>query len=70
MRLQYRMTASNQPAAFILALVRVDLIQQQAIELRYARRPFTREPDFGATSVNSGLPQLWLKGEPPIHELS
>ncbi len=64
------LTAFNQPAAFILALVRVDLIQQQALELCYVRRPFTREPDFGATSVNYDLQQLWLKGESPIHELS
>jgi SNF2 family DNA or RNA helicase len=63
-------TAFNQPASFILALVQVDPGIQQAIALRYVRRPFTREPDFGATSVNYDLPQLWHKGEPPIHELS
>jgi hypothetical protein len=50
--------------------VRVDPAQKQAIALRYVRRPFNREPDFGATSVNYDLTQLWLKGEAPIHELS
>ena len=64
------LTAFNQPSAFILALVKIDPIQQQAIALRYVRRPFNREPDFGATSVNYDLPQLWHKGETPIHELS
>ena len=64
------LTAFNQPVAFILALARVDLTQQKALELRYVRRPFSREPDFGATSVNYDLQQLWHKGESPIHELS
>ncbi len=53
------LTAFNQPAHFILALVQVDLVQQQAIALRYVRRPFTREPDFGATSVNYDLHSLF-----------
>lgn len=64
------LTAFNQPEAFLLALVQVDPIQQQAVALRYVRRPFNREPDFGATSVNYDLQQLWHKGETPIHELS
>lgn len=63
-------TAFNQPDTFILALVLVDPTQQQANAVRYVRRPFTREPDFGATSVNYDLSQLWLKGAPPIDELS
>ncbi len=56
------LTAFNQPDTFILALVQVDLIQQQAIALRYVRRPFTREPDFGATSVNYDLRDLLRRG--------
>jgi superfamily II DNA or RNA helicase len=34
--------------------------------VRYVRRPFTREPDFGATSVNYHLRDLWERGENPI----
>ncbi|HEY1353447.1 MAG TPA: helicase-related protein [Ktedonobacteraceae bacterium] len=64
------LTAFNQPEHFLLALVLVDPIQQQVQALRYVRRPFTREPDFGATSVNYDLSQLWHKGEPLIYELS
>jgi SNF2 family DNA or RNA helicase len=64
------LTAFNQPASYILAIVQVDPIQQKVIALRYVRRPFNREPDFNATSVNYDLKQLWLKGEAPIHESS
>lgn len=56
------LTALNQPHAFILALVRVDPVQKQAVELRYVHHPFTREPDFGATSVNYDLPNLLQRG--------
>jgi hypothetical protein len=30
--------------------------------VRYVRRPFTREPDFGATSVNYDWRELWQSG--------
>jgi hypothetical protein len=33
--------------------------------VRYVRRPFTREPDFGATSVNYDWRELWKRGEEP-----
>jgi hypothetical protein len=33
--------------------------------VRYVRRPFTREPDFGATSVNYDWRELWQRGEEP-----
>ena len=33
--------------------------------VRYVRRPFTREPDFGATSVNYDWRELWGRGAPP-----
>lgn len=52
------LTAFNQTDAFILALTRVDPARQQVIEWRYVSRPFTREPDFGATSVNYDLRDL------------
>ena len=31
--------------------------------VRYVQRPFTREPDFGATSVNYGWRDLWARVE-------
>ena len=33
--------------------------------VRYVLHPFTREPDFGATSVNYGWRELWARGEAP-----
>ena len=30
--------------------------------VRYVRRPFTREPDFGATSVNYDWDEFWARG--------
>jgi hypothetical protein len=33
--------------------------------VRYVRQPFTREPDFGATSVNYDWDELWARGEEP-----
>jgi hypothetical protein len=36
-----------------------------ARELHYLKRPFTREPDFAATSVNYDLWDLRDRAEPP-----
>ncbi len=33
--------------------------------VRYLQRPFTREPDFGATSVNYQWDALWARGQVP-----
>jgi hypothetical protein len=33
--------------------------------VKYVQRPFTREPDFGATSVNYDWRELWAKGVDP-----
>lgn len=33
--------------------------------VRYVRQPFTREPDFGATSVNYDWDELWARGVSP-----
>ena len=33
--------------------------------VKYVRYPFTREPDFGATSVNYSWHELWQRGEVP-----
>jgi len=56
------LTALNKPESFILAIVSVD---GRYTECRYVRRPFENEPDFGVTSVNYSLKDLWTKGEVP-----
>lgn len=56
-------TALNQPEQFILSIVRV--ADGQAKEIAYVREPFGREPDFGVTSVNYNLSELWARGIPP-----
>ncbi len=33
--------------------------------VRYVKRPFQREPDFGASSVNYQWQELWARGEAP-----
>ncbi len=50
------LTALNKPEAFILAIVRVE--KGVATPPRYVSCPFTREPDFGATSVTYKLSEL------------
>jgi hypothetical protein len=50
----------NKPETFILALVKVD---GEATTCRYLRGPFQREPDFGVTSVNYDLAELWARAE-------
>lgn len=56
------LTALNKPESFILALVSVD---GGYTDCRYVRHPFENEPDFGVTSVNYSLKELWDKGEVP-----
>ena len=56
------LTALNKPDSFILAIVVVD---GAYTECRYLRQPFEKEPDFGVTSVNYSLSELWSKGEVP-----
>jgi hypothetical protein len=56
------MAGLNKPDDFILAVVEVD--GETAVP-RYVRRPFKREPDFAATSVNYDLSELLQDaGEP------
>ena len=50
------LTALNQPDAFVLAVVEV--ADGAAAPPRYVRKPFGREPDFGATSVTYRLAEL------------
>ena len=57
------LTALNKPAAFVLAIVAVS--NGFAGEPRYLRAPFTREPDFGATSVTYKLSELLDRAAPP-----
>jgi superfamily II DNA or RNA helicase len=55
------LTALNKPEEFILALVEVDGAVSRAPV--YVRQPFTREPDFGVTSMNYALRDLLARGE-------
>jgi superfamily II DNA or RNA helicase len=58
------LTALNKPDDFILAIGLIDG-ESESVDLRYVRRPFTREPDFGATSVNYELAALLAMSEEP-----
>ncbi len=53
----------NLPDSFILALVAFG--QDGIHRVRYLRRPFRREPDFGATSVNYDFADLLERSEVP-----
>ena len=57
------LTALNKPDQFILAIVQVD--GEQATDTTYVMEPFSREPDFGVTSVNYRLSELLARGEAP-----
>ena len=50
----------NKPDEFILAIVEVDGAQTRTV---YIRKPFTREPDQGACSVNYEIADLLRNGE-------
>ena len=52
------LTGLNKPDDFILAVVIVD---EDATATHYIQKPFQREPDFGATSVNYDLVELLSK---------
>jgi hypothetical protein len=53
----------NKPGDFILAIV--EFLDDQQHRVHYLREPFTREPDFGVTSVNYSFAELLAKGEVP-----
>jgi SNF2 family DNA or RNA helicase len=56
------LTSLNKPDDYILAMVEFD---GDTHRLRYLRKPFRREPDFGATSVNYDFAELLARaGEP------
>ncbi|MGE5619341.1 MAG: helicase-related protein [Sphingomonadaceae bacterium] len=52
----------NKPEDFILAIVEFG---EGTHRVRYLRRPFQREPDFGVTSVNYDLAELLARAEEP-----
>ncbi|MDZ4258233.1 MAG: helicase-related protein [Gemmatimonadales bacterium] len=53
----------NKPDDFILAIV--EFLSDDEHRVHYVRRPFTREPDFGVTSVNYDFAELLARaGEP------
>jgi SNF2 family DNA or RNA helicase len=57
------LTAFNKPDDFILAIVEID--GAVVSEPRYIHRPFQREPDFAAESVNYDLRELLARSEEP-----
>ena len=57
------LTALNKPDAFVLAIVEVS--NGFAGEPKYIRKPFQREPDFGATSVTYKIGELLVRAGHP-----
>ena len=53
----------NKPEDYILALV--EFLEAGAHRVRYVRKPFGREPDFGVTSVNYDFATLLARAEGP-----
>ena len=53
----------NKPEDFILGIV--EFRDDDGYRVRYVRRPFQREPDFGVTSVNYDFAELLARAEPP-----
>ncbi len=53
----------NKPDDFILAIV--EFLEDGQHEIHYVRKPFTREPDVGVTSVNYNFAELLSKAEKP-----
>jgi hypothetical protein len=57
------LTALNMPDRFILALVEIE--NARSHPPRYIRQPFSKEPDFGVTSVNYNKADLLAISEEP-----
>ncbi len=53
----------NKPDDFILAIV--EFLDGENHKVHYVRRPFSREPDFGVTSVNYDFADLLARAEAP-----
>jgi hypothetical protein len=58
------LTGLNRPVDLILVIRLIDGASE-SVRLRFVRRPFTREPDFNATSVNYDLAALLVLAEDP-----
>jgi hypothetical protein len=56
-------TSFNKPEDFILAIV--EFQPDDSHRAHYVRRPFQREPDFGAASVNYYFAELLARAEAP-----
>lgn len=56
------LTGLNKPEDYIMAVVEVD---GEMARPRYIRRPFGKEPDFGAESVNYALRELLIHAKEP-----
>ena len=54
------LAALNKPDDFILAIVEVHFEgdRARAKDIHYIQKPFQREPDFAATSVNYNISEL------------
>ncbi len=66
------LSALNKPENYYLALVKAPLLDNtedsnetiiDLCKVSYVQKPFSREPDFGASSVNYSWKQLWEKGK-------
>ena len=57
------LTSLNEPERYILAMV--EFLEGGGHRLRYLRRPFQREPDFGVTSVNYDFAALLARAGKP-----
>ena len=57
------LTSLNKPDDYILAIV--EFQDDGTDRLHYVRRPFSREPDFGVTSVNYDMAELLSRAEAP-----
>ena len=57
------LTSLNKPDDFILAIV--EFLEDGNHRVRYLRRPFQREPDFGVTSVNYDFATLLALADEP-----
>jgi len=55
----------NKPDDYLLAIV--EFVDEYSHSIRYVRRPFQREPDFGVTSVNYDLSELLARSEDPLN---
>ena len=53
----------NKPESYILAMV--EFLPEEQHRVSYLREPFSREPDFGVTSVNYNFTELLARAQEP-----